>query len=170
SSLAFVFDTTGSMGNDLKQVREGAQKIFDAVQRRKDKAINNYVFVPFNDPGVGPAIVTTDTTYFQQVLQNVQVHGGGDCPELCLTGIKTALDRAYPNSFLYVFTDASAKDVHLLSEVLNLIQTKQCQVVVFVLTGDCNNPQDPRFMAYFEIASTSGGQVFNLQKGQVNKV
>lgn len=51
SSLTFVFDSTGSMFDDLVQVREGARKIFDTVLAQREKLIYNYVLVPFHDPG-----------------------------------------------------------------------------------------------------------------------
>lgn len=51
SSLTFVFDTTGSMNDDLVQVQEGARRILDTVLSQRQKLIHNYVYVPFNDPG-----------------------------------------------------------------------------------------------------------------------
>ena len=51
SSLVFVFDTTGSMYDDLIQVRAGASKILSTTLERKVRPLYNYVLIPFHDPG-----------------------------------------------------------------------------------------------------------------------
>lgn len=53
ASLAFVFDITGSMYDDLVQVIEGAAKILATTLSRREKPLYNYVLVPFHDPGKG---------------------------------------------------------------------------------------------------------------------
>ena len=49
-SLVIVFDATGSMKDDLEQLRAGAEKIIDEITKRNDNPIYNYIFVPFRDP------------------------------------------------------------------------------------------------------------------------
>ena len=51
ATLAFVFDTTGSMYDDLVQVRAGASKILSATLEMKNRPLYNYALVPFHDPG-----------------------------------------------------------------------------------------------------------------------
>ena len=51
SSLAFVFDSTGSMRDELNQVKTGAKKILETIRNNTDNPIYNYIWVPFNDPG-----------------------------------------------------------------------------------------------------------------------
>ena len=52
ASLAFVFDITGSMYDDLVQVIEGAAKILATTLSRREQPLYNYVLVPFHDPGM----------------------------------------------------------------------------------------------------------------------
>nr|XP_054769474.1 hemicentin-1-like [Lytechinus pictus] len=144
TTMAFVFDVTGSMFDDLQQVIEGAEQIQEIT-------------------------ITEDPDYFQKKLKDLYVQGGGDCPEKSITAIYHALNISEPGSFIYVFTDARSNDYELTNEVLKLIQEKESQVV-FVMTGDCGNQSHPGFQAYEQIAATSSGQVFMLNKSDVDLV
>lgn len=69
SSLAFVFDITGSMYDDLLQVIEGARKIMAVTLARRVNPLYNYILVPFHDPGNYPVMRTFKTLdYIEPVL------------------------------------------------------------------------------------------------------
>lgn len=102
-------------------------------------------------------------------LQSIKIHGGGDCPEMSLTGLRIALDLALPNSLAYVFSDATAKDYKYYEQVLELIQKKQI-TVNFLLTGDCQNPDSNEYRVYHHLSSASNGQVYDMGKSNVKDV
>ncbi|XP_065182668.1 hemicentin-2-like [Sycon ciliatum] len=171
ATLSFCIDTTGSMYDDLLQVRNGVRNIFRAISEQQEIPIVNYALVTFHDPEVNLATLTADQATFENAVEaSLEVHGGGDCPEMAVGGINLALRRSLPRSFIFVFTYASAKDYQLKTQALSLIQETQSQVI-FVLTGDCNDQSGEGFRAFKDIAAASAGQIFFLrQKNEVAEV
>lgn len=102
-------------------------------------------------------------------MGNVFAVGGGDCPEVSIGAIKKALESSLPHSYVYVFTDAPAKDYHLISDVITLVQQKKTQVV-FIITEGCIDAKSQDYKYYEKIAETSSGQIYNLKKKEVEEV
>lgn len=48
--LLIVFDSTGSMGTDLAQLRAAAIEIIDKLSEKAEDPINNFILSVFNDP------------------------------------------------------------------------------------------------------------------------
>nr|XP_055120390.1 von Willebrand factor A domain-containing protein 7 isoform X2 [Symphalangus syndactylus] len=97
SSLSFVLDTTGSMGEEINAAKIQARHI---VEQRRDSPMEpvHYVLVPFHDPGFGPVFTTSDPDSFWQQLNEIHALGGGDEPEMCLSALQV---WPLPSSLLY---------------------------------------------------------------------
>ncbi|XP_045518094.1 hemicentin-1-like [Pieris brassicae] len=168
-SLTFVIDDTISMSDDIDQVKSKTIEVFDAVLNSKASEIEDFVLVTFNDPDVELRTKTKEEQVFSAKLNDISVHGGGDCPEMSMTGINLGIEESRPYSLFYVFTDATAKDILLYDEVQRKALNKFIQVT-FLLTGDCNDRNSPNYNVYKKLANVTGGQVFNIAKDQVHKI
>lgn len=78
---------------------------------------------------MGPVTETSNPKVILEKINQVVISGGDDCPEMGMTAVIQALKVVKPNSYIYVFTDASVKDWHLVDIALELIQRKQSQVI-----------------------------------------
>ncbi|XP_063284933.1 uromodulin-like [Pelobates fuscus] len=172
SSLTYLVDTTGSMSEDLSQLKLVNGWLLDSVSARFPCGVRQYTMVEFNDPTTGPVQITSSKAEFGEFFNNLTVHGGGDCPELAITGLKMALEASPAKSFILVLTDASAKDYNdesLKNDVLSLIAQKESQIF-FLITGLCSDVNDPQFLVYREIAFQSFGHVFQVSLSELGKV
>ncbi|XP_041790345.1 von Willebrand factor A domain-containing protein 7 isoform X2 [Chelmon rostratus] len=180
SVLCFVIDTTGSMSDDISEAKRVS---FDIIDRKRgtEQEPSAYILVPFNDPGFGPLTMTTNADVFKDRINKLTASGGGDIPELCLSGLQLALTAAPPSSEIFVFTDAPAKDAHLKSTITALIESTK-SVVTFMLTDVLASRRrrrslqgtSPRSMSqsdaqlYRDLARASGGQSIEVTKSDLS--
>ncbi|KAJ8728642.1 hypothetical protein PYW07_006338 [Mythimna separata] len=173
SSLTFVIDDTYSMTDDIDQVKRSVDRISDIVFNEKASQIGNMVLVAFNDPDATVKTVTTDRQTFKRTVDALFTYNYGqnvDCWEPSMKGLRLGLETSNRDSYIYVFTDASAKDYLDSHYVKELCQKKQSQIV-FVLTGRCGNYYAAAsFDVYFDIAQACSGQAFDVERNQVEEV
>eukprot|EP00063_Salmo_salar_P090441 XP_014065276.1 PREDICTED: von Willebrand factor A domain-containing protein 7-like [Salmo salar] len=190
SVLCFVIDTTGSMSDDITEAKRVSFSIIDS-KRGTQQEPSSYILVPFNDPGFGPLITTTNADIFKQRINALTASGGGDIPELCLSGLQLALTAAPPSSEIFVFTDAPAKDTALKSTVTALIESTK-SVVTFMLTDNLRSSRRRRSVGgasaiwpsqggasnrmaqsdaqlYRDLAQASGGQAIEVTKEDLHR-
>ncbi len=163
-SLGFAIDTTGSMGSIISGVKSIAISIVNGRLGTPEEP-SKYVLVPFNDPGVGPTTATNDANQFKAGINSLFASGGGDCPELSMTGMLRAVAASDERGTVFMFTDASSKDASLAGAVASLAADKR--VKVFPMTFGSCSPIDP---GYFLIAEQSGGQLFELFRSEAGAV
>ncbi|KAK2508851.1 hypothetical protein MC885_011793, partial [Smutsia gigantea] len=177
SSLSFVLDTTGSMGEEINAAKIQARRI---VEQRRGSPMEpvHYILVPFHDPGFGPVFTTSDPDSFWQQLNEIHALGGGDEPEMCLSALELALLHTPPLSDIFVFTDASPKDAFLTHRVESLTQERRCRVT-FLVTEDPSRVQGRarreilsplRFEPYEVVALASGGEVIFTKDQHIQDV
>ena len=157
-TLGMVVDTTGSMGDVIGSVKTRINGIVNGVVGTPDEP-DQYLLEPFNDPFWGPPTVTGDAPTFLAQVNSLFASGGGDCPEFAMSGLLQAVNAVDPQSTLYLFTDASAKDSSLFPTVTATADQKKV-TLKYGLFGSCS-PVDPGFLA---TAQATGGQVFFLNR------
>jgi len=163
-TLAFAIDTTGSMGGIIADVLASATSIVDARAGTDEEPLQ-YVLAPFNDPFTGPTSATNDATVFKGLIGGLFASGGGDCPELAMTGIYNGLSLADPGGDLFMYTDATAKDAGLAGAVISLAKSKDIKIYP-MLFGSCS----PLTPGYLQAAAETGGQVFFLSGSEAGTV
>uniref|UniRef100_A0A673W458 von Willebrand factor A domain-containing protein 7-like n=1 Tax=Salmo trutta TaxID=8032 RepID=A0A673W458_SALTR len=169
SVVAFVIDTTGSMRDDILEAKRVVNEIIDSKKGTQDEP-SQYILVPFNDPKFGPLIRTTNPDVMKAEIAKLTADGGGDLPEMCLSGLQLALTGAPASSHIYVFTDAVAKDIALKDTIVALIRSTK-STVSFFMTGDGARrsrrgveSRAATFENYKDLALASGGQAIGVTK------
>ncbi|XP_070684397.1 von Willebrand factor A domain-containing protein 7-like [Pempheris klunzingeri] len=169
SVVCFVIDTTGSMSDDIDEARAVVYEIIDSKKGTQDEP-SEYILVPFNDPKFGPMIRTTDPDKMKREISKLKANGGGDIPEMCLSGLQLALTGAPASSHIYVFTDATAKDIALKDTVVALIRSSKSTVSFFMTGSSRRRRRSLRaasFEDYIDLALASGGQAIKVSKSKL---
>ncbi len=188
-SLVICIDTTGSMGDIIDQVKDTAIAIVNQ-RRDTDEEPSQYVLAPFNDPDVPPAFVTADADEFNNAISNLFADGGGDCPELAVTGLINGVAAASASGELFLFTDADAKDYYLAPIAQNLALENQMRLFLAIF-GSCDydaaskrlDASDPKRKqgqarvpsvgvdpVYQAMAEATSGQVFSLDRSEAGQI
>ncbi|XP_071138743.1 von Willebrand factor A domain-containing protein 7-like [Mytilus edulis] len=178
TSLSFVVDYSGSMGQEIASVKEKIIQIVTSTLGSANEPVN-YVLSLFNDPeNLNNATAFSSGTDMINAISNVKVGGGGDCPELAAAGILKAIELSLVDSTILVFTDADAKDASKMSEVQTTALSKQIKITT-LRTGQCRTKKryfdsayrNQRDTNFFEIiAATTGGRVYDTNKADIGNV
>ncbi|KAM9792686.1 von Willebrand factor A domain-containing protein 7-like [Neosynchiropus ocellatus] len=171
SVLCLVVDTTVSMGGDIAELRRVS---FDLIDHRRGTELEPpaYILVPFNDPDFGPVQRTTDADVFKASIDRLTFGGGGDIPEMSLSGLQLALTAAPPYSEIFVFTDAPAKDVHLRGTIQALIESTK-STVTFMTTHSAGRwgravSGTQTYQLYSDLSAASGGLAIKVEKSELH--
>ena len=179
-TLAFVVDDTGSMSGEISSV----QRLIHSFIKTERSDPLAYILTTFNDPGmliltltcfahtlyciiyffvtdvrvpqIYSASSVAELTALETAVNAIRANGGGDCPELGMTGILNALSLANPDSNVIVLTDASPKDVNRTQEVIARATELRNSIHFFLSRSGCGD-----FSPYLEVANATFGIVVN---------
>lgn len=170
--LSFVIDTTGSMSDDIAEAKRVAFNTIDSKKGTQDEP-SEYILVPFNDPKFGPLIKTTNPDEMKTEISKLDASGGGDEPEMCLSGLQLALTETPSSSDIYVFTDATAKDMHLKGTISALALSTKSRLNFFMTNNLSRRRRSDvastGFQVYYDLALASGGQAIQVSKSNLPK-
>lgn len=79
-----------------------------------------------------PALVTNNETVFKSALDAIVVYSRPDnleCPEMSMHGLGEALAHTLPGSYIYLFSDAGAKDYADAPKIKKMAQKQGTQVL-----------------------------------------
>ena len=145
--LAFVVDTTGSMGNHITQVKNTLSKIIEKLNSKAKEWLAAFVeYRDLNEEFVSrvPTPLTKDTKKLQAGIDSLQAVGGGDFCEHVYSGLQTALTdlnwRKGTDHHIILIGDAPAhnytKEAANADSVKKLAQEKNAHIHTIVIS--CN--------------------------------
>lgn len=95
--LAFILDTTGSMADEIKKLKDTIYSIYSRILNLAAKPRVRFALILYRDRGdeyiTQKFDFTTDIDKFQMTLERVQAAGGGDTPEDLQSALKIALEE-----------------------------------------------------------------------------
>lgn len=172
--LIFVIDTTGSMTDDIDQVKAQATELADQIAadvadyRLGLVTYRDHPVLPYGDPGDQPSTVvlpfTTDADAAIAAIQGLIVGGGADRSESVYSGLMAAIDQAWRDGAekaIILLGDAPPHDPepftgYTLDQVLVAAYAVDPANIYPILVGS-----DPDAAAYFAaLAEGSEGQLF----------
>ncbi|XP_046365968.2 von Willebrand factor A domain-containing protein 7-like isoform X2 [Haliotis rufescens] len=186
-SIALVLDYSGSMSDEIEAVKTKIGEIINTVSGTINEP-SNYIISLFNDPlSLNKVVQFASGNETLTYLQTVAVNGGDDCPEYAMDGLLKALTLCQPDSELYAFTDASAKDPEKTTIVRTLALEKRVKID-FLLTGDCSSRKKRSYQGirkldtprskrstdgldlFRSLAASTGGSVYVTNKRGISSV
>ncbi|WP_432920972.1 choice-of-anchor P family protein [Microbispora sp. CA-135349] len=164
--IAFLIDTTGSMGGVISNVRTNANTILSTVASAQPDA--QFAVAEYKDMGDTTPFrvaqnLTADQTDVTNGLNSLVASGGGDIPEDGINGLFQVASGAVgfrPNStrIVLLIGDAPSHDPsngHTLANAISALQAADITVLAFDLSGLNSSGQATA------ITNATGGQLFS---------
>jgi Cutinase/von Willebrand factor type A domain/PKD domain len=170
--IAFVIDSTGSMADEIDQVKENVTALvaqIASIDPDYRLALVDYKDSPDEESDYQSRLdvdFTTDIPRFDGEVEALEAEGGGDTPESVFSGLMTALNldwRAGSKKIVVQIGDAPAKDPEPVTGLtLRAVQAKALAVdpatIDAIQTGEEEDAKD----SFGAIATATGGQYLQL--------
>lgn len=162
ADIVFVFDVTGSMGEEINGLKERALRFADALAA---KGIDYRLgLVTFGDEVEEVHDFTTDATEFKAWIDGLRASGGGDTKENALEGLARATKlsfRAVTQRIAILITDA---DYHEAGETGGGTTTYTTESIIELLDENriVTNVVGPDLTQYHQMSENTGGLFFNI--------
>jgi hypothetical protein len=161
--VVIVFDSTGSMGGEIDQVKDQVRRIGSTLLTLVPKArISLVTYRDHGDDYVAKGIpLTGDLRQIEYFLSGVEAGGGGDLPEAVDEGMKWALEnnkfRPSARKVMLIFGDAPP---HTSGQpgCLRMAKNFRDQQKGIVSTVTCRSGSPLR--EFYAIADAGGGEAF----------
>lgn len=184
--LVFCIDTTGSMGEDIQQVKDQAAMIINTLAGMTGDfrvGLIGYRDFGSNPPDAYTFVDFPFTSDFNKIIENInalQADGGGDDPEAIYEALLCAMDNvtlgrwrngagkiiilmgdAPPHEKGETSQDGSYTYQYTVSDVATVAQNLDPAHIFPVITGTA---EDVTTEAFKQIATLTGGQVFTADE------
>jgi hypothetical protein len=161
--IVLTFDSTGSMGGEIRQVKRQISRIGGTLLRLVPKA--RISICTYRDVGSGYVArglpLTSDLPEIDRFLSDIEAGGGGDLPEAVHEGLRWPIDnnkfRGVARKVILLFGDAPPHRQHHQT-CLELAADFHRQQKGTVSTVTCRRPI--RLPVFEEIAQMGGGEAF----------
>lgn len=161
--IVITFDSTGSMGGEIREVKEQIKRIGDTIVKMVPKA--RIGLATYRDNGEEYVVrglpLTNNMQDVQSYLLGVDANGGGDTPEAVQEGLKWAVQqnkfRSSARKVILVFGDAPPHREDY-DECLRIASDFHRQDKGIVSTVTCRRPV--KLPEFEEIAQMGGGEAF----------
>ncbi len=161
--IVLAFDSTGSMGGEIREVKAQVNRIGSALVRLVPKA--RISICTYRDDGdeyvVKGLPLTSDVQQIEDYLRSIVASGGGDHPEAVHEGLRWSVNanqfRGRARKIILLFGDAPPH-AQFLKDCLQIVSDFQGQNKGVVSTVTCR--QSRRIPEFIEIAQMGGGEAF----------
>jgi len=161
ADIVFVLDVTGSMGNEINDVKNNIVEFSDSLNYRGvDFRLG---MVTFLDNIENVYDFTSDVTLFQGYIGAQYAHGGGDGPENSLDALMRAAQFDFRPAAKRIFIWITDYSYHINDAVTNLVvQEVVNELLAKSIVTHCIGSTGFQTEFYDPIVNVTGGKYFDI--------